>query len=43
MTHRCFTQPSLADALVKPRAGRGGFLEDLSKTFDWGAVAALFG
>ena len=42
MTRRCFSQPSLADALVKSKAGRGGFLEDLSKTFDWGAVATLF-
>ena len=42
MTRRFFGQPSLADALVKSNAGRGGFLEDQSKTFDWGAIAALF-
>ena len=42
MTRRCFSQTSLAVALVKSKAGRGGFPEDLSKTFDWGVVATLF-
>ncbi len=41
MSHRCFAQSSLADAFVKAYSRSGGFLEDISKTFDWGALAVL--
>lgn len=41
MSRRCFSQPSLADAFVKAYSRGGGFLEDIMKTFDWGAFAVL--
>ena len=42
MTRRCFAQPSLADAFVKVKAGSGGFLEDITKLFDWKAFEVIF-
>jgi IS5 family transposase len=41
MSRRCFNQPSLADALVKAYSRAGGFLEEITKTFDWSAFDVL--
>ena len=41
MSRRNFSQPSLADALVKAYSRGGGFLEDIAKTFEWNAFDAL--
>lgn len=41
MSHKNFSQSSLADAFVKAYWKGGGFLEAISKTFEWGAFAAL--
>ena len=41
MSRKNFSQTSLADAFVKAYSEAGGFLEDLLKTFEWGAFDAL--
>jgi len=41
MSRRCFAQPSLADASLRPFES-GGFLEDLMKTIEWSAFDVLF-
>ncbi len=41
MSRKNFSQSSLADAFVKAYSKGGGFLEDLSKTFEWAAFDAL--
>jgi len=41
MSCRDLSQPSFAEAFVSGYGHRGGFLEDIEKTFDWGAVEAL--
>jgi transposase, IS5 family len=43
MSHRNFSQPSLADAFVKAYSRVGGFLEDIAKTFEWAAFDVLMG
>lgn len=42
MSRRCFSQPSLADAFVRAYSRGGGFLEEISKTFEWSSFAVLF-
>jgi IS5 family transposase len=41
MSRRNFRQPSLADAFVKSYSRKGGFLEDIAKTFEWAAFDVL--
>src|SRR3974390_2407781 len=41
MSRRCFDQPSLADAFVKAYSRAGGFLEEITKTFDWSAFDVI--
>jgi len=41
MSCRDLSQPSFAEAFVSGYGHRGGFLEDIEKTFDWGAVEVL--
>ena len=41
MSRRCFNQPSLADAFVKAYSRAGGFLEEITKTFDWSAFDVI--
>jgi IS5 family transposase len=41
MSHKNFGQPSFADAFVKVCSKGGGFLDAISKTFDWSAFAWL--
>ncbi len=41
MSRRNFRQPSLADAFVKSYCRKGGFLEDIAKTFEWAAFDVL--
>ena len=41
MSRRNFSQPSLADAFVKAYSRGSGFLEDIAKTFEWGAFDVL--
>jgi hypothetical protein len=41
MSHRNFSQPSLADAFVKTYSRAGGFLEDIATTFEWAAFDVL--
>ena len=41
MSRRNFRQPSLADAFVKSYCRKGGFLEDIARTFEWAAFDVL--
>ncbi len=41
MSRRCFNQASLADAFVKAYSRAGGFLEEITKTFDWSAFDVI--
>jgi len=41
MSGRSFNQPSLTDAFVKAYSRAGGFLEEISKTFDWSAFDVI--
>src|SRR5208283_4316508 len=41
MSRRCFNQPSLADAFVTAYSRAGGFLEEITKTFDWSAFDVI--
>jgi len=41
MSHKNFTQSSLADAFVKAHTKGGGFLDAILKTFEWSAFAVL--
>ena len=41
MSCRDLSQPSFAEAFVSGYGHRGGFLEGIEKTFDWGAVEVL--
>jgi transposase, IS5 family len=41
MSCRDFSQPSFAEAFVNGYTGGGGFLEDIDKTFEWGAFEVL--
>jgi IS5 family transposase len=41
MSRRNFSQPSLADAFVKAYSRPGGFLEDITKTFEWSAFDVI--
>ena len=43
MSRRCFNQASLADAFVKAYCRAGGFLEEITKTFDWSAIDVIMG
>ena len=43
MSHRCFNQASLAVAFVKACCRAGGFLEEITETFDRSAVDVIMG